>query len=386
MRVILLGDAVKYPPTGIGRYIVRLFEQFQKEGFDIALWKNGLLEKVDFNELANPSSKPTWQGSLIAFLRRFPWVAFWLSEVRQFLRNRLFKRSVAGALVHGPSYELHDHNGPRVVTIHDLSVFSWAHCHPPDRVLRMQHVIEQSIKKAHRILTDSEFNRAELLQHFSISPERVVAVPLACDERFSPQARLQDGLSGLPSGQYGLFIGTIEPRKNLEILLRAWRDLPRELRQKHPLVVAGSHGWQSAGLHEQMERAASEGWLKYLGYVADTDLPSLYAHAAVFCFPSWYEGFGLPVLEAMSTGVPVICSDAACMPEVGGDAVYYAKPDDQGAWTSAIEMMLTQLEVAKAFSEAGTVRAKQFSWSRTAAETRAVYAQAQAEFAKESQV
>jgi alpha-1,3-rhamnosyl/mannosyltransferase len=178
---------------------------------------------------------------------------------------------------------------------------------------------------------------------------------------------------GLVHGGYTLYAGTIEPRKNIEVLLDAYSVLPDAIRQRWPLVLAGYHGWQSEQLHQRIDAAVSAGWARYLGYVADEDLPHLFAGAHLFFFPSHYEGFGLPVLEAMASGVPVVCSNASSLPEVAGGAALMFDPEDADALHQLILTGLEDEVWRKTAKEKGLMQASIFSWRRCANETVSVY-------------
>lgn len=156
------------------------------------------------------------------------------------------------------------------------------------------------------MITDSHYTRQELADYFAWPLERIHAVPLASSPEFHPRSpdALRETLArhGLEPGGYSLFVGTIEPRKNIEALLDAYGRLPLALRQRWPLILTGYHGWRSESIHSRIAQAQQQGWARYLGFAASEDLPLLFAGARLFTFPSHYEGFGLPVLEAMSSG------------------------------------------------------------------------------------
>ncbi len=177
-------------------------------------------------------------------------------------------------------------------------------------------------------------------------------------------------------GGYTLFAGTIEPRKNLDVLLDAYGLLPLNLRQRWPLVMTGYQGWQSEKLHERIKAASREGWVRYLGYVPAEDLPLLYAGARLFAFPSLYEGFGLPILEAMASGVPVVCSKSSSLPEVAGDAAGMCEAMDVDSLSRLIATGLEDDIWRNSSIEKGLARAAGFSWQRCAEETVAVYREA----------
>lgn len=390
MKIIFLGDALNPPITGVGRYVIELYGSLSSHISSVSFWFNRAIVQCLPEEIEKSHSSSFGFGFgfgfkrfILEYLDRYPAFKIKILDITHWLDMLSLSRFVRNSVVHGPNFHIPYLKAARVVTIHDLSVFTWAHCHPYDRVLRMRHTINKSIKCAHRIITPSEFSRKEILAYFKLPPERVVSIPLACDARFGVHAINQEVLSGLVSKSYGLFVATIEPRKNICMLLSAWESLPISLRLEFPLVVAGSSGWCSKDIHLRLMHAEKEGWLRYLGFVPDEKLPSLYAHAKLFCFPSWYEGFGLPVLEAMASGVPVVCSSSSCLPEVGGSAVRYASPDDLLAWSAAIYEVLTNSEEENRLSEAGLLQAKKFSWVRTAEMTLSVYQEALLAYSQE---
>ncbi|WP_145570774.1 glycosyltransferase family 4 protein, partial [Yersinia bercovieri] len=169
---------------------------------------------------------------------------------------------------------------------------------------------------------------------------------------------------GLTVGQYTLFTGTIEPRKNIATLLDAYERLPQEIRTFYPLVICGFPGWNSEALHRRFELATQQGWLLYLGYLSSDDLPLLFSGARTFLFPSLYEGFGLPVLEAMASGVPVVCSNAASLPEVLGESGLMCDALDVEGLTAAIIKSLEDENWRNNAIAAGLSRANTFSWKR----------------------
>ncbi|HDV3496975.1 TPA: glycosyltransferase family 4 protein, partial [Escherichia coli] len=174
---------------------------------------------------------------------------------------------------------------------------------------------------------------------------------------------------------YTLFIGSIEPRKNISTLLTAYNRLPLSLRQRVPLVISGFKGWNSDDLHKRFMKGEREGWLRYLGFTPYADLPALYAGATTFIFPSIYEGFGLPVLEAMASGTPVVCSNSSSLPEVVGDVALMCDALDVETLTTLIIKSLEDDPWRLWAGEHGIQRASQFSWERCASETITAYKQ-----------
>jgi alpha-1,3-rhamnosyl/mannosyltransferase len=263
-----------------------------------------------------------------------------------------------------------------VITVHDLSVFKYPETHPAARVQDFEQRFLHSLRKASHVITDTETIREEVIEMFGVDPDLITAVPLGVDDRFRPRAAGEAEAFkawGIQAGRYGLCISTLEPRKKIFELLCAWRELPQPVRARFPLVLAGGSGWNNEALHREIARASAEGWLRHLGFVEERKLPALYAGAALFLYPSISEGFGLPPLEAMASGVPVLVSGGSCLPEVGGDAPRYVDPDDIAGFISAIEDSLTDGNWRSKAVHRGLERAAEFTWARCIDATEAVY-------------
>ena len=375
MKVVLSVDPVKFPLTGIGRYTYELGKSLQAELQEQLRFLRGyritteLPTATDNRPMATP---PAWkrlaqQNALVvgAFRRLNPW-----------LKARALK-GLEDHVFHGPNYYLPPFGGRSVVTIHDLSHYVWTQGHPPERVRYMQAEMELSLKRASALITDTEYTRQEVACFFGWPLDKIHAVHLASGPEFAPRSleELKQPLAahGLAPGGYSLFTGTVEPRKNIGTLLDAYGRLPASLQSNCPLVVCGYRGWQSDALHRRLQEAQDQGWVKYLGFVPNEALPLLMAGARLFVYPSHYEGFGLPVLEAMASGVPVVCSNATTLPEVSGGAAVMHDPNDVDA---LFECLLRGLEDDIWRNQArhqGLIQAGRFSWARCARETMAVY-------------
>jgi alpha-1,3-rhamnosyl/mannosyltransferase len=178
---------------------------------------------------------------------------------------------------------------------------------------------------------------------------------------------------GLRHGGYALCVSTLEPRKKIAHLLQAYQCLPQRLREQTPLILIGSRGWLSEQLQQEIERLAQQGWLRYLGFVPEADLPALYAGARTFIYPSSYEGFGLPVLEAMASGVPVVTSNRSSLPEVTKGAALLVDPDDIDALSRSIEAGLSDQPWRDGAIASGLAVAQGFTWDRCIEQTVHVY-------------
>lgn len=374
MKVILAADAVKTPLTGIGRYVFELATHLaQLPSVESLRYFRGFrFEK----ELLEPSATPPSHNSIRRRLLKSRVAA----ETYRVISPLLKKRILAGnenSIFHGPNFYLPPFDGRSVATFHDLSIFNWPQCHPVERVRYMRKELEVAVKRADMLVTDSEFCRQEIASFFSFPLDKIRVVPLACSEAFQPRefSEIQPVLDrfGLKAGGYCLYVGTIEPRKNLDALIDAYSCLSKTLRQKWPLVLVGYRGWSSDGIHERIQAAEQEGWLRYLDYIDNDTLPFIYAGARLFTFPSLYEGFGLPVLEAMASGVPVVCSNASSLPEVAEDAAAMCDPRDVEALTQLIADGLEDDAWRTKSRSRGIARAADFSWRRCAEDTLSVY-------------
>ena len=362
MKVTLCVDALAPNLSGIGRYVWELTKGLQRrEDVDVQFFARGQL--LDNPECLLRGEVPSRR---IGRLRRF-----------------LPRRAPRYGLVHGPNYFLPAFAERGVITVHDLSVFRYPETHPPERRQAFESEFERSLKRAAQVLTDTETVRDEIIAAYGIAPDRVTAVHLGVDPVFRPRAsedlRLALRALGLKPGSFALCVSTLEPRKRIAGLLTAWRSIPDELRTRFPLVLAGGSGWLNEDLLVQIEAGTGEGWLKPLGFVEEAALPELYAGAALFLYPSIYEGFGLPPVEAMASGVPVIVSDRSCLPEVTGSAAMHIDPDDQDAFRLAIERGLTDNRWRAEAVRRGLERSASFSWQRCIDETVAVYRRAGAD-------
>ncbi len=266
---------------------------------------------------------------------------------------------------------------PLVVTLHDLipllrpEYVSWKH-----RVIsRIQARV--LCRKAAHIFCDSEFTRQELLSHYPTDSEKVSVAYLAPSEEFKTgqnDESLQKVLAQYHLKKGYLFcLGAVEPRKNLDRLILAYNLLRDEKKTSQPLVITGAPLWKADGLAESIRRSPWSKDIMFTGFVPQAHLPSLYAGAGLFVFPSLYEGFGLPILEAMACGVPVVAGNRTSLPEIAGDAACLVNPDFPEEIASGISLVLGNDILAKTLRQKGPMQAAQFNWDRTARQTLEVY-------------
>lgn len=263
---------------------------------------------------------------------------------------------------------------PLVVTVYDLSFLRYPQLLPAARRRYLQLLTRHTCQRARRVIAISQSTAADLADLLDVPPERIdIALPGVDHDRFRPLPGADiDNFRrrvGLPE-RFWLFIGTLEPRKNLVTLLEACARLSPRL----PLVIAGGQGWDYAEIYATVERLGLKDEVHFPGYLPADDLPLWYNCAEVFVYPSLYEGFGMPVLEAMACGAPVIVADASSLPEVAGVDGTCLPPTDVDAWADALQHSLLSENWLEQESRRGLQRARRFSWRATAGRTTRSYA------------
>ena len=265
---------------------------------------------------------------------------------------------------------------PTVVTVHDLSVLLFPEWHPSDRVKRYEKAFARGVAAAAHILVDSDSVRAEAIRILGLDPGRVTTIHMGIGASFRRQTpqelNAMRSRLGLPD-RYLLYVGTVEPRKNLATLLRAYCDLPAEIRAGCPLVLGGRWGWKSEPVRELFESEGRHRGVRYLGYVADEDLPALYGGAVALLYPSFYEGFGLPPVEAMACGSAAIVSTADAVREVVGTQAIQIDPNNVEGWREAMHRSIADPDYLADYRNGGVAHAAHFGWDRAARTTLGVY-------------
>ncbi len=266
---------------------------------------------------------------------------------------------------------------PSVITIHDLAFLSFPQTFRRVNRTYLTWATRVSARKAERILAVSEATKAEIVRLLDIAPDKIVVTHNACEPRFAPPDPVELAAfrrrAGLPE-RFILFLGTLEPRKNLPTLLEAYARIAGTT--DAPLIIGGGKGWLYDEIFAKAEALNLGEKIRFVGYVDADDQPLWYAAASVFAFPSLYEGFGMPPLEAMACGTPVVTSTSSSLPEVVGDAGLTVDPADPDALGAALLRVLGDRELHAELRERGLRRARQFSWRATAERTLEVYAAA----------
>jgi glycosyltransferase involved in cell wall biosynthesis len=269
------------------------------------------------------------------------------------------------------------HRGARIVTLHDLAFLRVPESFPRLQRWRLRWLVPANARRAAAVIVGSEYSRREVQATYGIACERISVIRDAPDPRFRPvrdDAVLSDLRQRLGiRGRYLLYVGRLNPRKNIPGLLRAFEQLRPRLREPLQLVIAGQPDFRTDRLEANIAASPWRADVVRAGFVRDDDLPALYSGATVFVFPSFLEGFGLPPLEAMACGTPVVCADATSLPEVVGDAGLLVHPGDVDAMAAALLRILGEPDLRASLAERALQRAAQFTWRAAAQHTLEVY-------------
>ena len=268
-------------------------------------------------------------------------------------------------------------HGKTVVTVHDMVLHAYPETMRKRTRILLQTGLRRSMKRANRIVTDSEFSRSEIEKYYPEFADKVRVVPCGVDSaRFSPAsaeeiARVREAHQ-LPE-HYFLYLGTLEPRKNLVRLIKAYALLRETHPDAPPLVLAGGKGWQYEAIFAAANRDGLREHILFPSYIPAGDMAALYSGALAFLFPSLYEGFGMPPLEAMACGCPVLTAKAASLPEAVGDAAILVNPNSTKAIADGMELLLTSPALRSGLRKCGLRRAAEMNWNRAAEKLYQVY-------------
>lgn len=266
---------------------------------------------------------------------------------------------------------------PTVVMVHDISYEYFPEYFNPLQRLRMRTLIPNSARRAAAVLTVSEFSRRDIIERYAIDPERVLVTHNGVSPQFSrlPPEQAEAGTAHLGIARpFILAVSDLQPRKNLRRLIRAYSRLRRSGQCEHELVLVGQLGFRGHEVREEAERMGVGSQVRQTGYVSQDELVGLYNRADVFVYPSLFEGFGLPVIEAMACGAPVLTSNTSALPEVAGDAAVTVDPHDEEAIGDGLARLLNDRTLRDRLRTAGYQQARRFDWRVTAERTAAVYA------------
>lgn len=370
MKIYIEGSPLLNNRSGVGQYTKRLTEAMAKLSNDeFSVFGFRFFTKPVPKNVFEPSS-----GIKYRFVRFLPGRVY----------NLMFKLGIAPPvdvltfsrpdIVWYPNFAVWPilrSSTKKIVTIYDLSYINYGQLSSPKNRDFLIKFVPRAIKKADKVVTISENSKREICKEYGLSPSEVSVVAPAVDpSEYFPRSAGEVSATrkkyALPS-KYILFTGTLEPRKNVIGLLNAYAGLPDNLRAEYGLVLVGGKGWQDEQILSRLARLQKSGEnIMQLGYVPDDDLPAIFSGASLFVYPALYEGFGMPPLEAMACGAPVITADNSSLPEVVGDAAIKIRAEDTVSLTHEVAHVLSDPALANQMVKKGLAQSKKFTWDKSA--------------------
>jgi glycosyltransferase involved in cell wall biosynthesis len=359
MKYKLLVDSISLlsPLTGIGRYTYEISKYLDSNNtnFFYGYYSKNLIE---------PSSTKSNIKRLKSLITKY-------SIIKRVVRKTLHISS----RVFKPTYDIYwqpnfiPNSGIKakkiVTSVHDFSFLLHKEFHPKERIEYFENNFFKNIYRSDIIITGSNFSKQEILDRLEFKDRDIKVIYHGINHNiFKLYKDIQIDFK-LPK-EFIFTVGSIEPRKNLIGLLKAYDGLDKSIKKEYKLVIAGFKGWENKEIMKLIKQ--NKDFIQYLGYISDDELAKVYNLSSLFIFPSFYEGFGLPILEAMACGTPVISSNSSSMPEVGADSVIYCNPNDIDDIKNKIEMVLNDKDLQQKMIAKGLERAKEFSWEKSANE------------------
>jgi glycosyltransferase involved in cell wall biosynthesis len=359
MKIVIDAIPLLSPLTGVGNYTFHLIHEFQRlePDFDYTFYYGYFTKRLKFY----PNDSKIFYH-IKEFAKKIPPVSSYARSVKNKLVYFHLKKY---DLYFEPNSILLDIKAKKTITtVYDFSFYLHPEWHPKERVEYFSKNFFKRIKKSDFIITISKYVEKEALEILKIKDSKIMTIHPGCNDVFNPVEN--EKIKIKPTENFILFVGSIEPRKNLLSLLKAYLLLPEYIRKDFKLLLVGFKGWGNKQIVELLGKL--KGTVDYLGYVNSEELAELYREASCFVYPSLYEGFGLPPLEAMACGCPVVVSNVTSLPEVCGDAAYYVDPYDVESIAEGMYKVLTDEAMRRNLIEKGLERAKLFSWEKAAKE------------------
>ncbi|MGP1450408.1 MAG: glycosyltransferase family 4 protein [Wolinella sp.] len=347
LRLIINLSNVKSPLTGIGRYTYEMTKRLiqHSDVVDIQAFHGfRWLQKSEILELLKSQENHTQCESKKKVKFKIPYAIRKLHHIAMCIKH--YKK-----LIQHKDYIYWDNNyiplpfpGETITTIHDLSHIRFPHFHPEFRVKMLNNHLSNTVKKSSKIVTISDFSKREIMGLLGVNEDKITVIYPGVDESFSKKT--EESISkitkkyNLPN-EYILSVATLEPRKNLVGLIKAFSMLSDELRTRFPLVLVGSSGWLNSDIDEIISKLKINNEVRILGYLPQYELPYIYAGASAFAYVSFYEGYGMPIAEALACGTPVLTSNCSSMVEAGGKSAVYVDPTNVDSIRDGLEKILT---------------------------------------------
>lgn len=368
LKILIEGSPMFRSRSGVGQYVYRLFDAL------FALDKTQHYTIYGFMFMGKKLFDP-YQGR--AYNISYRLVRWFPSKVLNVFSRRLFVPPIDLMTTSKPDLFVFTNfirpplplGSKSISFIYDLSfIYHGEHSDKKNRQI-MTREAPKSARKSDAVVTISENSKNEIIKYCKIDPAKVHIVHPALDHKeYYPRTSVEQATVAKKfeiKGEYILFTGTIEPRKNIIGVLNSYAELPQKIRDKYTLVLAGGKGWNDQEIYKRLNELKPEKIIM-TGYVADEDMPALYSGASLFVFPTLYEGWGMPVVEAMACGAPVITSNNSSMPEAGGDAAIFVDAQDTQNLTKQIERVLSDKKLAGDMVKKGIAHASKFSWEKSA--------------------
>ncbi|MCS7464258.1 glycosyltransferase family 4 protein [Paenibacillus doosanensis] len=373
MNVYLDAQPLLGPRSGIARYVECLSKQLATQDLDVHLAFNRIVKAIHENHVLD------LKRDFHLHLRNnvYPY-----KVIRRLLRPNFLYHMPYDMLSKAKADIFHGTNftytptwrGKSIITIHDLAYMRYPDA-TSERILKHHsNWVPYSAQQCDHIIADSLQTKQDIIELLHIPEDKIDVVYLAADEHFR---FILDSLPVLTKyklpEKFILFVGTLEPRKNLLGLLKSYLLLKQNWETSVKLVIVGAKGWKYGPIFEWVQKHQLEEEIIFTGFIDDDDLPAIYSAASAFVMPSIYEGFGLPLLEAMQCGTPVIGSNISSIPEIIGDGGVLIPPDDDLAWAESMHTMISNTQIRSQYSQLALQRASNFTWEKTAAETKKIY-------------
>lgn len=360
IKIKIIIDSLNRELTGIGNYTENLIKNLRK--FDLSL------EYINYKKIDRYNSKIYPNLLKGHFLETYSW----------YLELPFLIRKEKNTIIHNPSQipTFFKFKNKSVISVHDLTPLKFPKEHRFGKKILYEFLLPRTLKNASRIIAVSKSTKNDILKIFpKINSEKIKVIYFAANENYKviKNEKNLDYIRkkyNLPN-RFILFVGTIEPRKNIVRLLKAFSEVYKKI--PIPLVITGKLGWKYKKIYYTYKKLNLEDKVIFTGYIDEKNLPSIYNLAAIFVYPSLYEGFGLPPLEAMACGTPVITSNTSSLPEVVGDAGIMTDPYNVDGLANVMREVLTNDGLREDMIKKGLKRSKMFSWEKTAKETLKVY-------------